>query len=119
MRARRMLSLAERPIASASAARRTWYGYSPYNPAHLARQLEIFRVHYNFCVKGQDGKTPAMRLGLAKGPVELEKILAFDPMAKHRVAPKPPAGMEPMNKKQKPLTPEQWLNSDGYEALVI
>lgn len=84
MRARRMLSLAERPIASASAAGRTWYGYSPYNPAHLARLLEIFRVHYNYCVKGQDGKTPAMRLGLARGPVAIEKILAFDPMAKYR-----------------------------------
>lgn len=84
MRARRMLSLAERPIASASAAGRTWHGYSPYNPAHLARLLEIFRVHYNYCVKGQDGQTPAMRLGLARGPVAIEKILAFDPMTKHR-----------------------------------
>ena len=27
-------------------------------------------------------------LGLARGPVELEKILAFDPMAKHRCSPK-------------------------------
>lgn len=89
MRARRMLSLAERPFASASAARRTWHGYSPYNPAHLQRVLEIFRVHYNYCVKGKDGKTPAMRLGLAKGPVELEKILGFDPMAKYRVKVKP------------------------------
>ena len=84
MRARRMLSLAERPFATASAARRTWHGYSPYNPAHLQRILEIFRVHYNYCVKGKDGKTPAMRLGLAKGLVEMEKILGFEPMAKYR-----------------------------------
>jgi hypothetical protein len=120
MRARRMLSLAERPIASASAARRTWHGYSPYNPAHLQRILEIFRVHYNFCVKGQDGKTPAMRLGLAKGPVEMEKILAFDPMAKHRTTPKQPiTEAEQPAKKPKPLTPKQWLESGGEEDLLI
>lgn len=86
MQARRMLSLAERPIASASAARRTWHGYSPYNPAHLQKVLEIFRAHYNYCAVGADGETPAMRFGLAKGPVEVEKILGFDPMAKHREA---------------------------------
>jgi hypothetical protein len=114
MRARRMLSLAERPIASASAARRTWYGYSPYNPAHLARQLEIFRVHYNYCVKGQDGKTPAMRLGLARGPVELEKILAFDPMAKHRCSPKPSQKAE-RDKKSRPDT--DWLSPE--DELII
>lgn len=119
MRARRMLSLAERPIASASAARRTWHGYSPYNPAHLQRILEIFRVHYNYCVKGQDGKTPAMRLGLARGQVELEKILAFDPMAKHRVAPKPPSGASPTTKKQESLTSKQWLNSSPEEGVLI
>lgn len=83
MQTRRMLSLAERPITSASTSR-TWFGYSPYNPAHLQRSLEIYRVYYNYCVKGKDGKTPAMRLGLARGPVEVEKILAFEPMARHR-----------------------------------
>lgn len=116
MRARRMLSLAERPIASASAARRTWHGYSPYNPAHLQRILEIFRVHYNYCVKCQDGKTPAMRLGLARGPVELEKILAFDPMARHR-AERNPASFT--TQKQKPITPKEWLRMAADEPLVI
>jgi len=85
MQARRMLSLAERPVHSASAAGRTWHGYSPYNPAHLQRVLEIFRVYYNYCATGADGKTPAMRMGLARGPVEVEKILAFEPMGRHRV----------------------------------
>ena len=114
MQTRRMLSLAERPIASASSARRTWHGYSPYNPAHLQRILEIFRVHYNYCAQGKDGMTPAMRLGLAKGPVEVEKILAFDPMAKHRMAP-----ITATTKKPKPHTARQWLNSGSAEDLVI
>lgn len=39
--------------------------------------LDVFRVYYNYCLKGQDGKTPAMRLGLAKCVVTLEDIIYF------------------------------------------
>jgi transposase-like protein len=85
MQVRRRLSLAERPIGSASAARRTWYGYSAYQPANLARVLDIFRVFYNYCQPGEDGKTPATRLGLARGPVAPEDILYFVPTAQQRV----------------------------------
>lgn len=77
MQVRRRLSILERPIGSASAAGRTWYGYSAYNPAMIVKMLGIFRVFYNFCLSGQDGKTPAMRLGLAKGKVALEDIIYF------------------------------------------
>jgi hypothetical protein len=52
--------------------------------------LDIFRVHYSYCKpeekarKGRDGKplpgrTPAMKLGMAKGLVRIEDILYFDP----------------------------------------
>ena len=74
---RSRLSILERPIASSSSAGRTWYGYSAYNPAMIVKMLGIFRVFYNFCLSGQDGKTPAMRLGLAKGKVALEDIIYF------------------------------------------
>lgn len=77
MQARRRLSLAERGVPSASADRRIWHGYSAYKPQNLARVLEIFRVFYNYCAVGEDKKTPAMRLGLARGPVALEDILYF------------------------------------------
>lgn len=77
MQVRRRLSLLERPFATASAARRTWRGYSAYNPESIIKLLDIFRVYYNYCLKGQDGKTPAMRLGLAKGVVTLEDIIYF------------------------------------------
>jgi hypothetical protein len=40
--------------------------------------LETFRVFYNYCKTGKDGSTPAMRLGLAKGPVQLEEVLYFE-----------------------------------------
>lgn len=39
--------------------------------------LGIFRVFYNYCLAGQDKKTPAMRFGLAKGKVSLEDIIYF------------------------------------------
>jgi hypothetical protein len=77
MQVRRRLSILERPISSASNAGRTWYGYSAYNPESIVKMLGIFRVFYNFCLAGQDGKTPAMRLGLAKGKVSLEDLIYF------------------------------------------
>ncbi|MGB7597286.1 MAG: hypothetical protein WBM09_06935 [Gallionella sp.] len=77
MQVRRRLSILERPISSANNARRTWYGYSAYNPETIVKMLGIFRVFYNYCVAGKDGQTPAMRLGLAKGKVSLEDIIYF------------------------------------------
>ena len=77
MQVRRRLSVLERPISSASAANRIWHGYSAYNPESIIKLLEIFRVYYNYCLKGMDGKTPAMRLGLAKGIVSPEDIIYF------------------------------------------
>ncbi len=77
MQVRRRLSLLERPISSASSARRTWHGYSPYNPAVIVKLLDIFRVYYNYCLTGQDKQTPAMRLGLAKGKIIEEDIIYY------------------------------------------
>jgi len=38
---------------------------------------DIFRVYYNYANKNDKGETPAMRLGLAKGPVAVEKNHIF------------------------------------------
>lgn len=77
MQVRRRLSILERPITTASSYNRTWYGYSAYNPETIVKMLGIFRVFYNYCLAGQDKKTPAMRLGLAKGKISLEDIIYF------------------------------------------
>ena len=75
MQARRRLSIIERPIKTASSVGRSWYGYSPYNPAIIQKLLDIFRVYYNYCLKSdKDNKTPAMRLGLAKGVIRVEDL---------------------------------------------
>lgn len=79
MQLRRKNSMLERPIESSSNIGRKWYGYSPYDPANAVKIMEIYRVYYNYVKVGDDGKTPAMRLGLAKGPCSVEDILYYVP----------------------------------------
>lgn len=74
---RRRLSLLERPIHSKSNNGRIWNGYSPYNPAHVAKVLDIMRTVHNYILTGKDGKTPAERLGLAQAPLDYEDIIYF------------------------------------------
>jgi hypothetical protein len=76
-RVRRSLNPLERPLATASQAGRTWYGYSPYNPALVEKLLDIYRVMHNFVEVGKDRKTPAMRLGIVKDVVMLESLIYF------------------------------------------
>lgn len=77
MQIRRGITMAERGVISASSDRRLWFGKNAYDPDHLAKLLEIYRVYFNYCEVGEDKKTPAMRLGLARGPVASEDILYF------------------------------------------
>lgn len=77
MQVRRRLSLLERPISTSSNAGRRWHGYAPYNPAMVAKLLDIFRVFYNYVETGQDKQTPAMRLGMAKNKVTIEDIVYY------------------------------------------
>lgn len=81
MQVRRALTMAERGVVSASSDRRLWFGKNAYNPAVLVKLLEVFRAYFNYCEVDQDKKTPAMRMGLARGPVAPEDILYFEPAA--------------------------------------
>ena len=82
MQIRRAISCFERPFGSGTSGRRVWYGYSPYDPDRYRQLGDIYRVYYNYCKPNDKGKTPAMRLGLAKGPVDLEKIIYLDKYTK-------------------------------------
>lgn len=76
MQARRRVSMFERPIQSAANAGHVWNGYGAYNPAVLVRLFNIFRIWKNFAIVGEkDGKTPAMRMGLAKAPKTALQII--------------------------------------------
>ncbi len=91
MQVRRALTIAERGIISASAERRLWFGKSAYNPAVLVKLVEIFRVYFNYCEVGEDGKTPAMRMGLAKGRITPDDIIYYEPpLPDRRRAPAKP-----------------------------
>lgn len=94
---RRACSILERSIRSTSRSGRVWQLYNAYDPGIVMKLLEIHRAYYNY-VKLTEGrkrpkglpkrkpgearkamKTPAMRLGLAKGPISIEDILYFKP----------------------------------------
>lgn len=77
MSIRRRLNMLERPIGSASATGRTWYGYSAYQPENIEKLLTVFRAYYNYCMVGQDGRTPAMRFGLIDRPVEPAELIGM------------------------------------------
>ena len=72
---RRLINAFERPLGTSSSQNTVWHGYQPYNPAMIGTYLMIFRTVANFVSVGLDGKTPAMRLGLAKQPLTYEDIL--------------------------------------------
>lgn len=75
MAIRRRLNMLERPISTSSKTGRTWYGYSAYQPENIGKLLAVFRAFYNYCIVGQDGKTPAMRIGLVDRVVTPAELL--------------------------------------------
>lgn len=77
MQVRRRLSPLERSIPTANSTRRMWYAYAPYRPELVVQLLDIYRIYYNFIKKGEDGKTPAMRIGLAKVAIRYEDIIYY------------------------------------------
>lgn len=84
---RSLLAPMERPPRSAANNGRVWYKYNLYRPDLHEKLLEIFRVHYNYVKKGEDGRTPAMRLGLATHVVRPGEIVNFQPFTQEPVRP--------------------------------
>jgi len=74
---RRRSSMLERSLHLRSNAGRIWSGYAPYRPEHTVAILDILRTAHNFIWVGDDGMTPAMRIGLAKAPLDYEDIIHF------------------------------------------
>jgi len=77
---RTRLHMLDRPKRSKNNPSRVWSSYQPYDPSMPQKLLDIFRVYHNFHLKSRDDKmTPAMRLGLAKGPITVDEIVNFRP----------------------------------------
>lgn len=60
---------AARPAISSGSVKQTWDRQHLYKPAMMAKLVEIYRFHHNWCEPGADKQTPAMRLGLARGRI--------------------------------------------------
>ena len=65
----------ERPIGTSSTHNKVWHGDAPYNPALVEKYLTIFRAVNNFVFAGDDGMTPALRLGFTREPLGFEDLL--------------------------------------------
>lgn len=77
---RTRISCLNRPKSSASNVGRRWTGYQPYSPEIVQKLLDIMRIYHNFCLKSKkDKSTPAVRLGLARAPLDLDAIIHFKP----------------------------------------
>ena len=75
---RTRLSPLQRAVHSPSSARRTWYGKQPYDPRMVQKLLDLLRLFHNYCLKSKKDKmTPAMRLGLARAPIDLDEVIYF------------------------------------------
>ncbi|MEP4248337.1 transposase [Tateyamaria sp.] len=77
--ARRRVTGFERGIPTATNDKRIWHAYSYYNPEMVPKMAAILRFYYNYMLVPRDGdsKTPAMRLGLAKGKIYVRDLLAY------------------------------------------
>ncbi len=60
---------ASRPVSTPSGNGRTWDRHFLYKPEMLAKIIEIYRFHHNWMGTRQTTRTPAMKLGLAKGRI--------------------------------------------------
>ncbi len=60
---------ASRPSISSGSVKQTWDRQYLYKPSLMAKLVEIYRLYHNWCELGADKKTPAMRLGLARGRI--------------------------------------------------
>lgn len=60
---------ASRPAVSSGNVGHTWKRQYLYKPDTMVKLAEIYRFYHNWCDTGEDKKTPAMRLGLARGRI--------------------------------------------------
>jgi transposase-like protein len=60
---------ASRPAISTGNVGHTWDKQYLYKPEMLAKIAQIYRFYHNWCDPGGDKKTPAMRIGLARGRI--------------------------------------------------
>lgn len=66
---------ASRPVSTPSGNGRTWDRHFLYRPDMLVKVIEIYRFHHNWMGTRKIRRTPAMKLGLAKGKIYPRDLL--------------------------------------------
>jgi hypothetical protein len=56
---------------------RIWHAYGFYDPEMVPKLVTILRFYHNWMLRGKDGASPAMRIGLAKGLIYPRDLFAF------------------------------------------
>ena len=74
-RFRSNVRFASRPQISTNGPGRVWGRHHLYDPVVLSKLVEVYRFYHNWMESGVDGKTPAMRIGLARGRVYERDLL--------------------------------------------
>lgn len=75
--ARRRIAGFERGIPTSSNGKRIWHAYGFYRPEMVPKVANILRFYYNYMLTDKSGRTPAMKIGLAKGVVYPRDLIAF------------------------------------------
>ena len=68
-RFRSNIRFASRPQITTNGHGRVWARHHLYDPVVLSKLVEVYRFYHNWMEPGVDGKTPAMRIGLARGRI--------------------------------------------------
>lgn len=74
-RFRSNVHFASRPQITTNGHGRVWARHHLYDPVVLSKLVEIYRFYHNWMEPGVDRKTPAMRIGLARGRVYERDLL--------------------------------------------
>ncbi|WP_415182422.1 hypothetical protein [Phaeovulum sp.] len=69
------IRFAARPAHTPSGNGRTWVRHYLYKPETMAKIIEIYRLTHNWMGSSKTKKTPAMKLGLARGQDASERVL--------------------------------------------
>ncbi len=72
---REKISTLARPSSSQGSVGRIFNKNSSYSPIAVEKKLIMLKTFRNYIQVGQDGKTPAMRIGLADKPYDVSQII--------------------------------------------
>lgn len=75
--ARRRVTGFERGLPTSSNQQRIWHAYGFYDPDMVPKLVTILRFYHNWMLRCQDGASPAMRIGLAKGLIYPRDLFSF------------------------------------------